>query len=140
MGCDIHTICERKIGGQWYPINAWKLSEHSTDNPEWEQLQELWDQRFYSFYTFLAGVRGEGPKITATTRGFPEDASHLARIIYESWGCDAHTPSYITFEELMNYEFPLEFQSQKDEAILHFDSHAANTNRSSLRVVFWFDN
>jgi hypothetical protein len=63
------------------------------------------DVRNYLVFGILAGVRyDEYPQI-APTRGFPEDASDPVKKSYESWGRDAHTPSWVTLGEFLRYDY-----------------------------------
>lgn len=59
----------------------------------------------YLVFGILAGVRCEEYPQIAPTRGLPTDASDTVRKSYESWGRDAHTPSWITLGEFLRYDY-----------------------------------
>lgn len=55
--------------------------------------------RNYWLFGVLAGVRGSGPAIRLP-RGLPSDLSEAVKGAYDSLGGDAHTPSWLTVEQL----------------------------------------
>jgi hypothetical protein len=153
MGCDIRTFTEQK-----------------NSEGVWEELDlSPFDWRSYRMFGFLAGVRNYscvGPLVEP--RGFPPDASPTVQKIYEDWSYDAHTPSWLTVEELseFNYDAPCEdrrtmiktgphswngahtcepgegkkttFREFLGEAF--FDDLQKLKESNAGRIVFWFDN
>lgn len=96
MGCDIHLYIEKKIGGKWIPAQGFvQTDEDRIDVP----YHDRFNDRDYELFGFLAGVRSPENQ-HFEPKGFPKDASKEVRTRFEVWGCDAHTPSYLTLEEL----------------------------------------
>lgn len=87
MGCDIHGWVEVNNYGHWYEyINAGHLLH-----------------RNYEMFGILFGVRNYGNFVPiAEGRGIPLDASNVVKADYERWGADVHSPSFITFDEIMS--------------------------------------
>lgn len=148
MGCDIHMHLEVKIAGKWEHYGAPSVS------------------RDYSLFGLLAGVRGKGPAVVAP-KGFPADASTVTRFDYEQWAGDAHTPSWLSAEEISEFQDawalagehtiydgrPYPARGRDVEAdVLHayfFGNSWADFARwpeerpngiEDVRWVFWFDN
>jgi hypothetical protein len=98
MGCDIHSFAERKTE------NGYELIEGV--NP--------FDWRAYGMYGFLAGVRNysDVPPL-AQPRGFPDDASAATKAKYEEWGRDAHTPSWLSVDELSAFNYDAEMEDRR---------------------------
>ena len=101
MGCDIHIWAERKTSYGHKAVTDTKF----TDGPA------PFDWRSYGMFGFLAGVRNysDVPPISEP-RGFPDDMSPEAVDELDAWDTDAHTPSWLTVEELaaFDYDQPVE--------------------------------
>lgn len=91
MGCDIHTFAEKKNpNGQWEVI------------PDCRPFQS----RNYGLFGWLADVRNYSSlKPISEPKGFPDDASPEVFNNFEDWDCDAHTPSWVLVEELLNFNY-----------------------------------
>lgn len=99
MGCDIHSYAERKIDGQWHWIDGVFGSVKYPD-------KEPFGCRDYSVFAFLAGVRNYSDVIPIVEpRGLPEDISRLVKDQYEAWYGDGHTASWLSIEELNNFDY-----------------------------------
>ena len=154
MGCDIHSHAERRtVTGTWKKIPRVKP----------------FDWRSYRLYGFLAGVRNysESPVIAAP-RGFPADASAKVARDYRSWEGDAHSASWLSLAELLEYDYD---QVMEDRRCMRqvgpqsfnggstcepgegekltvreflgtdfFDELEKLKKVGAERVVFWFDN
>lgn len=96
MGCDIHGYVEVD-------------KRHNRDDESWwKPAGNLFAfvGRSYDSFGCLFGVRNYSRfDPVAPDRGIPEDASREAREDYESWGVDAHSASYLTFEEILNIDW-----------------------------------
>lgn len=98
MGCDIHLFTERRIGDRWHL-----------------QREEVYDGRNYDLFGILANVRngrgfagiktGLGFEPIDDPRGTPKDASPEYLKELETWGADAHSHSYFTLRELLDYDW-----------------------------------
>ncbi len=154
MGCDIHCFAERRGANGWECVSL-------------DQMP--FDCRSYGMFGFLAGVRNYSavPPITAP-RGFPEDASDEVRKDYEGFGLDAHTPSWLSVDELTAFDYEAEIEDRRCSRMMpagyisggetcepgegkrmtlreflgkgFFDDLESLKQAGAERVVFWFDN
>jgi hypothetical protein len=153
MGCDIHAWAEKRVP--------------SPRGERWDSLRvepSPFEWRSYSVFAFLAGVRNYSAiEPIEEPRGFPTDAGEKAQANYERWNGDAHTPSWLTIEELeaFNYERMIEdrrvtidgdggrtaapgggrkmtYRDFLDEGF--FTELARLKAIGAERIVFWFDN
>lgn len=97
MGCDIHAYTEQQIGNRWVSNQEW------TDPYNEGVLDVEWEKRFtnrnYQLFGLLADVRTDtGFNIPA--RGLPLDMSPEVKRASEHWGCDGHSHSFFTLQEL----------------------------------------
>ena len=107
MGCDIHVMIEANRtnwwGDRWVNVDNWRYNPDygSYEGERRLNLKEIYSDRNYELFSFLAGVRnyGDNPSF-GFDRGFPQDASEQTAAEYNDWGCDAHTPGYCTLKEL----------------------------------------
>lgn len=104
MGCDIHLKVEIRNG------EGWKSSGEVFDRPEWSSGKGKCDDPYFgrNYYLFglLAGVRDEiegGP--IAKPRGIPKDASKKVKDEHSEWNGDAHTASWLTLKELLDFDW-----------------------------------
>lgn len=147
MGADIHMYGEKK--------NA---------NGEYEMVGEFFDLRSYSIFAFLADVRNYSAiKPISPTRGIPTDVSYEVKYFYNSWFGDAHSASWLTLDELFNFDYQLECEDRRctingdggrtapkgegkkttyQEFLgnIYFKELSELKNCQADRVVFWFDN
>ena len=112
---------------------------------------ETKNERIYSLFGALAGTRGSCVPIYEP-RGLPDDISSKALKEYQSWGKDAHTPSWLTTKELREcLDLTINELSKEDdveeikswlksyEEIYECMKHREDEGEPS-RIVFWFDN
>lgn len=100
MGCDIHMYLEKKIDGKWVSADRFRK-----DRDGWIDIRRekrIYYDRNYLLFSVLAGVREPLPGVWQKypVNGFPNDASPQVKQAYDQWGCDAHTPSYLTLKDL----------------------------------------
>ncbi len=119
MGCDIHALLEVKIDGEWYLYNQPDI------------------YRDYALFSKMAGVRG-GTVPVVEPKGFPKDASKLSQLVYEHWGADAHTPSWLTETEMEEVE--RWYYSKNHYQRYPFGYGVDEAAVKDSRLVFWFDN
>lgn len=106
--------------------------------------------RIYALFGALAGLRGSF--YLYDPRGLPKDISPEVLKEYQSWGEDAHTPSWLTTEELrkcldltikkLSKEYDMkEVKSwlKNYEKIYEYMKYSEDEGEPS-RIVFWFDN
>lgn len=135
MGCDIHIYAEKKDdSGNWQSIPRF----------------ELFQDRNYVAFSFFAGVRNSSEiKPISKPRGIPEDASKTALKSFKKWGDDAHTPSWLSLEELMAFNYDKKVfdttdprhGTYRDFLEADFFSDLEKMKEKGVeRIVFWFDN
>jgi len=138
MGCDIHATLE---------YDKWKLKRPEDSHDWWAFAKDIDIDRGYYFFGILAGVRNDEINSIAPPRGVPTNASFEFKQEYEDWGADAHTPSWVTFEELRAWKHTtpkLEFDPEKDMKEQDFykvmEMLAERYGDENVRLVFFFDN
>lgn len=134
MGCDLHAYAEKNVDGKWELV------------PE----VEIFVDRNYFLFEFLAGVRSYiGIKPIVKPRGIPKNASKSTSESYKEWGMDAHTPSWLTLEELLEFDYEKMINNQRmgqkgsyKEFLGHefFEDLETMKKEGIERIVFWFDN
>lgn len=166
MGCDIHTYVEKKVNGNWHNIDAWHINEYydpeKPEDCEPEYSCYGFDNgRDYQLFANLAGVRGEYPW-SLKPKGFPEDAAQATYKEFKTWDMDAHTPSYLTYGELLSFSTALTLKqlnpydsgsNSVEEFFNDFKDYLYRQDRyhykyikneeeklDLYRIVFWFDN
>ena len=135
MGCDIHVYTEKK-----------------DDKGTWKSIPKLsvFQDRNYNVFNFFAGVRKyDDIEPIALPRGIPKDVSSTARSSFKRWGMDAHTPSWLSLEELMafNYDKKVYGDSSPRQGTYRdfleedfFNDLEKMKEKGVERIVFWFDN
>lgn len=95
MGCDIHGYVEVD-------------KRHRQDDSWWKSAGSLFPfvGRSYDAFGCLFGVRNYSQfDPVAADRGIPHNASRTVTKEYESWGVDAHSASYLTYEEIQDIDW-----------------------------------
>ncbi len=162
MGCDIHSFTEVKNleTGRWEKSCNFIPSEWHLEKYEGAFHNKPFRTRDYSVFAFLADVRNYwGIDCIALPKGLPSDLSPDTKEFYEEWRSDAHTESYLTLRELLDFDYQKVVKNKKGEDVT--GPHLGpNTFRQFLgpsfiedlellsklgepenvRVVFWFDN
>lgn len=126
MGCDIHMVLERKVGGKW-------VADLSVQ-------KYLKQDRNYRRFAALAGVRGDGPP----PRGLPDDISDSTRLLVDDCGNDFHSHSWLPIKEAAqifletDYE-PSDYDRKYPEGS-YFCFDKDEYNEAEVRLIFCFDN
>ena len=109
MGCDIHTRVEYKHrNGNWLDGNLYCINRYYDPNEPYcadpYSVVEVCSGRNYELFATLANVRNYSniPYIQ-NPRGIPDDACARTVRDHNEWDCDAHSASYFTLKELMNW-------------------------------------
>jgi hypothetical protein len=159
MGCDIHTVAEDFVDGEWKELD----------------IPRPFDCRSYSIFGFLAGVRNYSDVIPISPpRGVPPDyrqrVQENARAdpsYFEDWEGDYHSHSYLTLDELLSFDYDATTEDRRTAIQIGSNMYdhghtcppgqgAAMTYREFLgewyfnelrrleragvkRIVFWFD-
>lgn len=145
MGCDIHMVVEVR---DYYDLP----DGNESDEKRWFLVMTeaaAYGDRNYNVFSALADVRNHAygdRRITpiAQPRGFPGDASEEAKKAHGRWGRDAHSASWLSLMEVLEYDWA------KVEDCQHFFDWAKSLNMGptrlgyraldDIRIVFWFDN
>lgn len=103
MGCDIHIFTEVKKENNWELFKEdFFTDSYNSDNKEKSPFK--W--RSYGVFAFLADVRNY-----SAIKGFkckfelPEDCSQEVLKEYEYWEIDAHSCSWLTAKELIDFDY-----------------------------------
>lgn len=153
MGCDIHLYVEKKIevpsqGEKWISVDKWIESTYSPGEFEVNIHDQWYIDRCYWLFARLAGVRNYDeidPVFPA--RGMPEDASLPVWNACHEWGCDGHSHSWLTIEEMEKID--LSYKSAMAPYGLRGYLNLRDRMQKLLwqkkyirdiRIVFWFDN
>lgn len=164
MGCDIHMHVEYKnerfVGDDlWRCGDYFVLDVNSTiDKPKYH-FKDFYGNRNYSLFAVLADVRNyDYISFIDRPRGLPEDITDFVKAAYDAWGMDAHSCSYLTLKELIDFadehdeeaeileHLIYKLKERADELNLIYDfSWKHEYERSyelskNIRIVFWFDN
>lgn len=162
MGCDIHVCCEFRKDGQWKSADLFYMYDGIP------KVVPVYNFRSYMLFGILAGVRSFEYEPICEPRGMPDDCCESTKNLYDCWGADAHTPSYLTYRELQErlkvcsreldgwtseYEVLLRFVKPVFERMCDifwifiddvtdekYFGDRALSHSDDFRVVFWFDN
>ena len=169
MGCDIHMYVEYKKDDHWSDKKGWLCGDyfHSIDPTDSRYKPEhvgLLEYRSYSLFAVLADVRnGRGYPYISLPKGLPGDVTKYVEEEYDDWGFDAHSCSYLTMREIVEFhekeepknEFggyilePLieRLRQRADELYILYDFEMKRPfadevlkKMENIRIVFWFDN
>ena len=105
MGCDIHTLLEKKCydGSCWNNVDYWQYT-YDEDSSYKLRLIDFYDDRNYELFSVLADVRNyQDLEYICEPKGMPEDCSKETQDYIDSWGLDGHSHSYFTIKELYDY-------------------------------------
>ncbi|KAH2387622.1 hypothetical protein KXW64_008468 [Aspergillus fumigatus] len=161
MGCDIHPVLEKKVKFEdgtekWVGLHDFEMFPSFKFDKETNRVKRdgwaerpAFDGRNYSRFAALAGVRGEGPD----AKGYPNDASDMAKYLSERYGEDGHSHSWCSLREALEISLKTEFDSARvfldpedDRAkapIAYFfgmEFYDDEDNMDNYRVLFFFDN
>lgn len=169
MGCDIHMHVEFKSNRHWSGKKDWMCGDHfhsidPTDSRYVIQHVGLLEDRCYSLFSVLANVRnGRDLPYISDPKGLPNDVTKYVEEDYDSWGCDAHSCSYLTLREIFEFNEKVEPKNEfggyileplidrmfqrADELNVLYDfelkhpiTDDVRKKMENIRIVFWFDN
>ena len=115
MGCDIHCFAEKRNNGQWEKIgDVFTLDEYDKKYYDKEKGDQPFNWRSYSMFAFLACVRNyDHLDPISTPRGLPNDMSPQVKEEYLSWGVDAHSCSWLSARELLDFNYEKIFENRR---------------------------
>lgn len=172
MGCDIHMCVERRSdrygGGKTEWVNGDYFSIKDPYDSECAPIrQDLYSDRNYALFAVLANVRnrgyGEAYPYIDEPRGLPNDVTEYVKDEYEAWDMDAHSCSYFTLRELIDFHEAkrptndlgydileplierIKRRAHEFWIIYEFEWKYPYTDElknkmDDIRIVFWFDN
>lgn len=151
MGCDIHTVCEVKQAGGWSSvIDAFFVNYYSDIMGQPAKICSPFDFRNYNMFACLAGVRNNyhAAMPISEPKGLPDDASAHTMELYDDWIGDAHSASYLTLRELIEFDYSQQFGNSGktyreiigDIFFTHIEQMKELGGLDDVRVVFFFDN
>lgn len=156
MGCDIHMCMERNrtINSEksWRNVDYFQhngYSDYYDDEPVLN-LVPVYDGRNYNLFALLAGVRNRSNvKPIDQPRGIPDDISNITKKEYEQWIGDAHSTSYFTVKEIMDFHkvnptkiFHGMISPQQQEELKNGilpDTWCGGTNQPGYQMCSWED-
>lgn len=110
MGCDIHTRIEYRrdekegwLNGDFYRYDPnYRGNDPYATDPM--MLIEVCDERDYELFAVLADVRNyNNVECIDEPRGMPDDVSFRVERDHDDWGADAHSASWFTLKELIDW-------------------------------------
>lgn len=115
MGCDIHSFAERrnKQTNKWEKVeDAFSLDKYDKERLKKDKGGSPFDWRNYSMFAFLADVRNyDHCEPLSEPRGIPDDISDEVKQEYEYWEYDAHSASFLTAKELLDFDYDKKFEN-----------------------------
>lgn len=104
MGCDIHMHVEYKNHNNHWVCGDYFVQEQLYDGRIDYSLIPIHSKRNYALFAVLADVRNSGyTEYIDRPRGLPEDVTDTVKEDYEKWDMDAHSCSYFTLKELIDF-------------------------------------
>lgn len=115
MGCDIHCFAEKRNNGKWEKVgDVFTLDEYEASYYKKEKSDHPFSWRSYSMFAFLACVRNyDHCNPISTPRGLPSDISPEVKEEYNSWDTDAHSSSWLSAKELLNFDYDKTFENRR---------------------------
>ena len=170
MGCDIHSYAERRKDKtkKWEIVkDHFTLDDFDKDWYKKEKGDCPFDWRNYGMFGFFADVRNYSRCETLSElKGIPDNATIEVKKEYEDWDSDAHSASFLTLKELLDFDYDKEFWNRRimrngngaalaeegeGEMVTYRDflgnsyfQHLKELKQlgslDNVRIVFWFDN
>lgn len=104
MGCDIHMHVEYKNYNGYWLCGDYFVQKQCYDGEIEYSLIPIYHNRNYALFAVLADVRNHGDtECIDRPRGLPTDVTDTVREIYENECWDAHSCSYFTLKELIDF-------------------------------------
>ena len=117
MGCDIHSFAERlnKQTNKWEKVgDAFSLDEYGKTRFKKDKGDSPFDWRNYSVFAFLANVRNyDHCEPISKPKGLPDDISDEVKQEYEHMEEDAHSTSFLTAKELLDFDYDKTFWNRR---------------------------
>lgn len=157
MGCDIHIYVEVKYKNKsdWevFKEDYFELTDFGKSYYKKEKSNILFDNRDYTMFGFLAGVRDSEIIPAPYSKGLPDSVAQEVSDDYTLWDLDAHSVAHLYVSQLLEFDYsknayesePLKnyytvlgglfFKNLKELNLL-----LGRDNIENVRLVYWFDN
>lgn len=156
MGADIHVFIEQKTISKNEPLIAeWISIDEWVYDPYFEETcvkNPYWSDRNYLLFAILADLRNVySIHPISLPRGLPDDISVEVKTRSDIEGDDAHTRSWLTLKELLEYDWKQPFWDDNnvcyplEEMVIAFVNEFIPRlikidEPENVRLVFWLDN
>ena len=148
MGCDIHAYAEVLLKGRWHQAGEvgydWNYDTVTHEETRILAIKDVYDERNYTLFGILAGVRVDDEEPIIERRGLPSDVSKELKKRSDNMGADGHSHHYYYVDELV--ENKLRFVGREyvksfvPEVIDYLVGLGKFPGVEDVRFVFWFDN
>ncbi|WP_317970333.1 hypothetical protein [Paenibacillus sp. CCS19] len=134
---------------EWISVDEWIHDPYFEIS---EVRNRYWTYRNYLLFAILANVRNHyNIQPISQPKGLPEDVSHEVKKQSDEENGDAHTRSWLTLKELLEYDWQQKFEDNNNEIVPleamvipfvnEFIPRLSEIDVSeNVRMVFWFDN
>lgn len=158
MGTDIHVYIEQKkfknensTMFKWISVDEW-IYDTFSEEMEVPFSKRYWKDRNYLLFAILANVRNRyNVQPISAPKGLPDDVSPEVKNQSDEENGDAHTRSWLTLKELIEYDWQQTMEddneviSPYEELVIPFVSAfiprlSKIDEPENIRMVFWFDN
>jgi hypothetical protein len=159
MGCDIYSFAERKIKDTWELVtNAFPADDFEREQYKLEKVDSPFRWRDYGLFGFLADVRNysEVPTIAEPAYVIPDDASPEVRAAWDQSKGDAHTATWLTAKQLLEFDYDQTFIDERigggeenrvtlrkflgESFFKNLEALKNLGDSEEVRIIFWFDN
>lgn len=143
MGCDIHMWAEIRKRDNWNAVG--RVFDNTDYDPksdttldddgyEWnrQKTEHPYDDRDYEMFSILADVRNDDRILSISVpRGLPDDVSDYVKAQMDSWGTDGHSHSWVTLQELKEFNLDQEFYDTRLVLARNADGRITETCRAT---------
>ncbi|WP_139997451.1 hypothetical protein [Paenibacillus paridis] len=152
MGTDIHVYIEQRINKdqtEWISVDEWLYTPYLGGVGV---QKHLWEDRNYLLFAILADVRNRyNIHPISLPKGLPDNASPEVKNQSDIENEDAHTRSWLTLKELLEYDWMQKMEDDNNEMfslealvipfVNEFIPRLSEIGEpENVRMVFWFDN
>ena len=147
MGCDIHCYVEVKsssdddYGWEMVEDEIFTQTKFDCEYYKKDKTNRPFYWRNYTMFAILADVRNGGNvRPISKPKGLPNGISRSVWTKYYDRILDAHSQSYLTLRELVEYNYNDEFVMNNQLFFTHIEELKTLGGLDDVRIVFWFDN
>lgn len=134
---------------EWISVDEWIHDPYFETS---EVRNKYWIDRNYLLFAILANVRNQyNIQPISQPKGLPKDVSHEVKKQNDEENGDAHTRSWLTLKELLEYDWQQKYEDDNNEIfpleamvipfVNEFIPRLSEIDEpENVRMVFWFDN